>query len=168
MKVDDIRQSFGSLWSSVAGGWDRLRQGATGALTRFRPGDKSQLPAGNEVDDPPYLPDGSWALISGDVFEDRQRVVVRLEAPGMAREDFDVQVIGNALIVRGEKKFERESSEGRWRVLQCAYGAFHRSVPLPAEVQADGAKATYRDGVLRVELRKRETAAPQSRRIAIG
>jgi HSP20 family protein len=173
MKIDDIRQGFGSLWDSVAEGWDRLRQGAAGALTRFSPGEKSQLPAGSEVDDPPFLPGAaSWAMLGGDVFEDERRVVVRLEAPGMEREDFDVQVIGEALVVRGEKKFERETSEGgsegRWRVLQCAYGSFHRSVPLPAPVQADAAKASYRNGVLRVELPKREAAAPQARRIAIG
>lgn len=105
MKIDDIRQGFGSLWDSVAEGWERLRHGAAGALTRFSP---------------------------------------------------------------GEKKFERESSEGRWRVLQCAYGSFHRSVPLPAAVQPDAAKASYRNGVLRVEMPKRTAAQPQARRIAIG
>ncbi len=168
MKIDDIRQGFGSLWDSVAGGWDRLRQGAAGALTRFRPPEKASLPAGAVTDEPPYLPGAAWALMGGDVFEDDRRVVVRLEAPGMSRQDFDVQVLGQSLIVRGEKRFQRESGEGRWRVLQCAYGAFHRSVPLPAEVQAEGAKASYRDGVLRVELPKRESARPAARRIAIG
>jgi len=106
-------------------------------------------------------------MLGGDAFEDDERVVVRLEAPGMERDDFDVQVVGDALVVRGEKKFERESTEGRWRVLQCAYGSFHRSVPLPAAVRADAAQASYRNGVLRVELPKREPAAPPSRRIAV-
>jgi HSP20 family protein len=168
MKIDDIRQGFGSLWDSVAEGWDRLRQGAAGALTRFRPGEKSNLPSAAEVDDAPFLPGPSWTMLGGDIFEDDHRVVVRLEAPGMEREDFDVQVLGDTLIVRGEKKFERESSAGRWRVVQCAYGAFHRSVPLPAAVRADAAKASYRNGVLRVELPKRETSAPRARRINVG
>ena len=168
MKIDDMRQSFGSLWDTVAEGWDRLRQGAAGALTRFLPGDKSNLPARADTDDAPFLPGPSWSMLGGDVFEDDRRVVVRLEAPGMEREEFDVQVIGDALVVRGEKKFERESSDGRWRVLQCAYGTFHRSVPLPAAVQADAAKASYRNGVLRVELPKRAAAAPKTRRIAIS
>jgi HSP20 family protein len=168
MKIDDIRQGFGSLWDSVAEGWDRLRQGAAGALTRLQPSDRSNLPARTEVDDGPFLPGPSWAMLGGDVFEDDRRVVVRLEAPGMEREDFNVQLIGDALVVRGEKKFERESSQGRWRVLQCAYGAFHRSVPLPAAVRADAAKASYRNGVLRVELPKRDAGTPQARRIPIG
>jgi len=168
MKIDDIRQGFGSLRDSLAGGWERLRQGAAGALTRFRPGEQSKLPASSEVDDPPYLPDATtWAMLGGDVFEDERRVVVRLEVPGMEREDFDLQVIDDVLVVRGVKKFERESSEGRWRVLQCAYGSFHRSVPLPAAVRAEDAKASYRNGVLRVELPKREPALALARRIAI-
>jgi len=168
MKIDDIRQGFGALRDSVAEGWDRLRQGAAGALTRFRPGEKSNLPVAAEVDDGPFLPGPSWAMLGGDVFEDDRRVVVRLEAPGMEREDFDVQVLADTLVVRGEKRFERESSQGRWRVLQCAYGAFHRSVPLPAAVRAEAAKASYRNGVLRVELPKRETATPLARRITVG
>lgn len=166
MKIDDIRQGFGSLWDSVTEGWERLRHGAAGAWTHFKAGERDRPPA--DADDPPFLPAPSWALLGGDVFEDAERIVVRLEAPGMEREDFDVQVLGDTLVVRGEKKFERESTQGRWRTLQCAYGAFHRSVPLPAAVRADAAKASYRNGVLRVELPKREPAVAQGRRIAIG
>lgn len=168
--MEDIRQSFGSAWEkvadSVAEGWDRLRQRAAGALTRFEPGAKSNLPARDEVDD--RLPSLDWAMIGGDVFEDDQRVVVRLEAPGMQKEDFDLQVVGDALVVRGEKRFERESTEGRWRVVQCAYGSFHRSVPLPAAVKADEARATYRNGVLKVELPKQQPAKPKSLQIRVG
>lgn len=167
MKIDDIRRSVGSLWDSVAEGWDRLRQGAAGALTRFRPGDKSNLPATTEVDDALFATGPAWAMLGGDVFEDQRRIVVRLEAPGMEREDFDVQVIGETLVVRGEKKFESESSQGRWRVLQCAYGAFQRSVPLPAAVRAADAKASYRNGVLRIELPKRTESLPLARRIDV-
>jgi HSP20 family protein len=117
MKFDEVRHGLGSLWDSVAEGWDRLRQSAAGALTRFRPGEKSNLPARTEIDDPTYLPSNGWAMLGGDVFEDERRVVVRIEAPGMEKDDFDVQVFGDALVVRGEKRFERESIEGRWRVV---------------------------------------------------
>ncbi len=168
MKMDDIRQGFGSLWESVTEGWDRLRQSAAGALTRFKPGEKSNLPARDDIDDALYLPDSGWAMIGGDVFEDERRIVVRLEAPGMEKEDFDVQVVGDTLVVRGEKRFERESTEGRWRVLQCAYGAFHRSVPLPVPVKGHEARATYRNGVLRVELPKVNPSRPRALQIRVG
>jgi HSP20 family protein len=165
MKLNELKSGFGSLWDSMAEGWQRLRESAAAALTRFRPGAKSNLPARADVDDATWLPSQGWSMLGGDVFEDDQRLVVRLEIPGMAKEDFDIEVLDDLLIVRGEKRFERESTEGRWRVLQCAYGSFSRSVPLPVAVRPDGARATYRDGVLRIELPKVEPGRP--RRIAL-
>jgi HSP20 family protein len=76
-------------------------------------------------------------------------------------------VVGDALVVRGEKRFEREESEGRWRVLQCAYGSFRRVVPLPAPVLADRAKASYRNGVLKIELPKAAPGKPQTLAIKV-
>ena len=73
-----------------------------------------------------------------------------------------IEIGGDTLQVRGEKRFERESTEGRWRVLQCAYGSFQRSVPLPAPVRGEEASASYRDGVLRIDLPKREPGRPGS------
>ncbi len=168
MKVNDIRQGLGALWESVTDGWERLRRSAAGALTRFRPGEKSNLPAATEIDDRAWVPDLGWAMLGGDVFEDEQRVVVRIEAPGLEKDDFDVQVLGDTLVVRGEKRFERETGDGRWRVLQCAYGSFHRSVPLPAAVKADGAKARYRHGVLRIELPKAAPGRPRTITVDVG
>ena len=161
MKMNELKESFGSWWDSVAEGWQRLRESAAGALTRFRPGEKSNLPARAEVDDEFYLPSQGWSMLGGDVFEDDRRLVVRLEVPGMSKQDFDIEVLDDVLLVRGEKRFERESTEGRWRVLQCAYGSFSRSVPLPVKVRADQASATYRDGVLRIELPKAVPSKPK-------
>jgi HSP20 family protein len=107
-------------------------------------------------------------MLGGDVFEDEQRVVVRLEAPGMNKGDFDIQVQGDALVVRGEKRFERESTEGRWRVLQCAYGSFLRTVPLPAAVKGEQARASYRNGVLKVELPKQSPGKAAVTRIDVA
>lgn len=168
MKLDDIRHGAGALWDSVAEGWDRLRQSAAGALTRYRPGAKDDRPARDEIDDASYLPNASWAMLGGDVFEDVRRIVVRLEAPGMHKADFDIQVIDDALVVRGEKRFEREGTEGRWRVLQCAYGSFMRTVPLPAAVASEDSQATYRDGVLRIELRKLAPGRPRVTRVRVN
>lgn len=168
MKLSDVRQGMGSMWESVAEGWDRLRQSAAGALTRFKPGERSNVPAQADIDQAAWLPGTSWAMLGGDVFEDDTRVVVRLEAPGMNKSDFDLQVFEDELVVRGEKRFEGERSDGRWRVLQCAYGSFQRSVPLPVPVEVEQAKATYRDGVLRVELPKRQPGKPARRRICVS
>ena len=168
MKLDDLRQGVGTLWDSVTEGWERLRQGAAGALTRYRPEHKASLPAPDEVDDASYKPGASWAMLGGDVFEDDKRIVVRLEAPGMNKSDFDVQVLDGALLVRGEKRFERQSTAGRWRVLQCAYGSFLRTVPLPGAVKGDQAQASYRNGVLKVELPKLSPGRPSVTQISVS
>ena len=167
MKLPDLRHGVGALWDTVAEGWDRLRQTTAGALTRYRPADRASLPTADEVDDASYIPHASWAMLGGDVFEDERRVVVRLEAPGMNKGDFDIQIVGDALVVRGEKRFERESTAGRWRVLQCAYGSFLRSVPLPAPVHEAQSRATYRNGVLKVELTKVSPGRPEVRQIDV-
>ena len=65
----------------------------------------------------------------------------------------------------GEKRSDREVKNGRYSVVQCAYGSFCRNVALPVAVKADQAKASYRDGVLRIELPKADEA--RARRIAV-
>ena len=168
MKFDDLKHGFSNIWDSMAEGWQRLREGAVGALTRFRPGERSAMPARSEVDDTFYWPSHGWSLLGGDLFEDDQRLVVRLEIPGMEKDNFDIAVSDNLLTVSGEKRFEGERSEGRYRSFECAYGAFHRSVPLPASVDVDQAKATYRNGILKITLPKRAPARPKVSRIPVG
>jgi HSP20 family protein len=166
--VAGIRQGFASLWDSVAEGWQRMRESAAGALTRFRPGEHANVPAKGEVDDDFYLPSDGWSMLGGDVFEDERRLVVRLEVPGMDKNGFDIEVQDDALVVCGEKHFERETTEGRYRMLQCAYGSFRRVVPLPAPVLADHSRATYRDGVLKIELAKAQPGRPKAHSIRIN
>ncbi len=168
MRLENIKQGFNSLWDSMAEGWQRLRQSAAGALIRFMPGEQSNLPGKSEVDDDFYLPSQGWALLGGDVFEDDARLVIRVEIPGMRKDEFRIEVIDDALVVSGEKHFERESSEGRYRVLQCAYGSFRRIIPLPTRVLADQADARYADGVLRIELPKASPGRPRSHTINVN
>lgn len=154
MKFDSLKEGVESFWDNLSEGWRHLTQSAAGALTRFKAGDNTELPAQTEVDDVSWLPSRAWAMLGGEVFEDAERLVVRLEVPGMEKQDMVIEVRGDALLVSGEKRFAQESTEGRWRVMQCAYGSFQRVVPLPEPVLADQARATYGNGVLRVELPK--------------
>lgn len=167
MKIDDIKQSVNSLWASATEGWRRLRQSASDSLTPFKETDGASLPARSEVDDDFYLPSLGWSMLGGNVFEDDQRVVVRLEVPGMEKENFNIEVIDDMLVVRGQKRFERESSEGRYRLLQCAYGSFRREISLPVPVRVDKTEASYKNGVLRIELPKAPSARPRSKTIKI-
>ncbi len=162
MKLEHMKETVQSFWDNVAEGWRHLWHSASGALTRFKPGDKTDLPAPAEVDDISWLPSRGWSMLGGDVFEDDKRLVVRLEVPGMEKEDLDIQVTDDALVVSGEKRFQKEDSQGRWRVMQCAYGRFRRVVPLPLPVKADAARASYRNGVLKVELPKQVESRPRA------
>ncbi len=150
--IDELKEGLGEIWGSMAEGWRRLRQQAAGALTRFHPGEK--YPAPSTTSGGLALPSTGWALLAGDVFEDDKKLSVRLEIPGMEKGDLNIEVSDDSLIVRGEKRIEQESEEGRYRVLQCAYGRFDRVVPLPSPVLADQAKASYENGVLKIDLPK--------------
>ncbi|TCS70540.1 heat shock protein Hsp20 [Sulfuritortus calidifontis] len=162
MKLEQVKESVQSFWDNVAEGWRHLWHSASGALTRFKPGDKTDLPGPVEVDDVSWLPSRGWSMLGGDVFEDDKRLVVRLEVPGLEKEDIDIQVTDDALIVSGEKRFQKEDTQGRWRVMQCAYGSFRRVVPLPLPVKAEAARASYRNGVLKVELPKQVESRPRA------
>lgn len=168
MNLAGLKHGIGSVWESVSDGWRRLRDSAASALTLFKPSERDPLPAAEAVDDAHYLPSAGWAMLAGNVFEDEKNVIVWLEIPGMEKDNFDIAVSDNLLTVSGEKRFEREGSEGRYRSFECAYGAFHRSVPLPASVDVDQAKATYRNGILKITLPKRAPARPKASRIPVG
>lgn len=140
-----------------------LRHRLADALTRFKPRFGRDRAA--EEGDTGYLP--TWGMLAGEVFEDRAKVVVRLEAPGMTVRDFELEVQGETLHVRGEKRVARESGDGRYQLLECAYGSFERTIPLPAAVRADKAQATYRSGVLRIELPKQRDSEPRRLKVKV-
>jgi HSP20 family protein len=159
----EIGEGLERAWDSIADGWRQLRQRATHALTRFNPSSREgQLETAEEL----YLQRSSrWGLLAADVSETDSEVNVRLEAPGLEADNFDIHVVGNVLVVRGEKQVRHSSTEGRFHVMECAYGSFERAVPLPLEVDENAAKASYRRGVLHIKLPKK--AAARARRIEV-
>lgn len=161
--VEQIKQGADQAWESLTEGWRALSARASGALTRFRPAAESAPPAswpGTGLES-----FNSWAFLAADVVDADDKLVVRIEAPGMRREDFHVELDAGVLSVWGEKRFDGEARQGRYTIAQCAYGSFRRDVVLPAAVKADHTQATYRDGVLRIELPKADGA--RVRRIAV-
>lgn len=168
MKLESIKEGVGSFLDSVTEGWHHLRESAANALTRFKPTESSQLPDKAAIDDPFYFPITNWSMLGGEVFEDEKRIVVRLEVPGLNKSDMDIEVYDGTLVVKGEKRFERENTDGRWRVMQCAYGTFRRVVPLSSPVLADQADATYKNGILRIELPKAAPEKPTGHTIKVA
>jgi HSP20 family protein len=105
---------------------------------------------------------GAWAFMAADVVDSGEKLAVRLEAPGMTRDDFVVELRGKLLSISGDKHVDKETQHGRYRVTECAYGRFRREVVLPSEVKRDECSATYRDGVLRIELAKSQETRHRS------
>lgn len=165
--IKELKQELAESWKTLAQGWRQARERATTAMTRFKPsGNGLALPRLPEAG-PYWLAAPDWGLLAGDVFEDRDSVVVRLEVPGMERDDFDIHVESETLHIRGDKRSSHESADGSYRMLECAYGTFERSIRLPAAVHSDRAKATYRNGVLRIVLPKKEPSEPRRLRVPI-
>jgi HSP20 family protein len=152
--LNDWKRGLESALGSLSEGWRELRDRASGALVRFRPGSTEASPDGYSV--------SGWGFMAADLSDDDRNVVVRLEAPGMHKDDFAIEVRDDVLVVRGEKHFERESSDSRYHLVQCSYGSFRREIGLPVEVKANLATATYRDGVLRITLPKRAAGRSSS------
>ena len=99
--LQQISEGVGNAWDSLLDGWRRLYRRAAGAITRFSPGGKSGQT--REI----ALRSAGWGVLACEVYDDADRVVVRLEAPGMEKDDFDLQVLDDHLVVRGEKQMEQ-------------------------------------------------------------
>ena len=161
--LDQVRHGLNRLWDNLAEGWQNLRERASQAMTRFAPLRSSST---LETAEERFIRSASrWGLLTAELSEDDQQVRVRLEAPGMEAGDFDLSVVDNHLVIRGEKKVQREQSEGRYYMMECAYGSFERALPLPAPVDEDRATAKYKRGVLTITLPKIQVGA--TRRITV-
>lgn len=103
-----------------------------------------------------------------DVSESADAIRVKVEAPGVAKDDFKISVQNNVLTIRGEKKMEKETTEENYHRVERVYGSFFRAVELPSAVQTDGVNASYRDGVLTITLPKSEEAKPKEIAVEAG
>jgi HSP20 family protein len=101
-----------------------------------------------------------------EVSEKHREVIVTAELPGMEDKDVELSVDDDVLTIRGEKKEEREEEREGSYYSERSFGSFQRLVRLPAPVDRDRAKATFRKGVLTVRLPKTE-AGDKTRRIRI-
>jgi HSP20 family protein len=115
---------------------------------------------------------GDEDLVSGtwvppvDVAETQDKIVVRAEVPGIRQEDISIEFENGLLTLRGERKLEK--AEGvTWHRVERIYGNFSRSFTLPRSVDPERIAATYREGILEVEVPKREEAKPKHIKIAV-
>jgi HSP20 family protein len=126
-------------------------------ITRYNPFDDlfNEFTKGFWVK-PLAMPAGAELSIKVDVKEDDKSYTVRADIPGVKKEDIQVDVEGNMISLRAEAKQEKEEKKGEKVIYsERSYGMVSRSFSLPAEVDAKGAKAEYKDGVLSLMLPKK-------------
>ena len=103
-----------------------------------------------------------------DIYEDSEKVVLKLEVPGIEEKDLDVRVENHTLTVKGERKFEKEEKEENFHRIERRYGSFYRAFTLPNTVDTESVSASYNAGVLKLELKKKPEAQPKQIKVNVG
>ena len=140
---DTVRESLDVL----AEGWQDLWNKARHAITRFTP-----------ASDDASIGTNRWGLLSAELHESGETLSVSIEAPGLKKEDFEIFIDGQALVVRGTKQSSAERNDGHYHITERAYGRFERVLRLPAEVEEAGTEASYKNGVLTITIPKSRKA----------
>jgi len=94
-------------------------------------------------------------------FVREENLVVRADLPGIDPKNLELEVDGNRLTIKGERKAVNESNEGEPHYREISYGRFERSIALPDGVDAESVKATYHDGVLQVTMKAPKALVPK-------
>lgn len=103
-----------------------------------------------------------------DVLEKKDRIVLTAELPGFTEDQIHLRFEDGVLTLDGERRFEKEADDARYHCVERCYGRFSRSFRLPANVEEERISASFANGLLVVELPKREEAPPKSIRIRTG
>ena len=103
-----------------------------------------------------------------DIYEDPQKVMLKLEVPGIDQKDLDVRVENHTLTVKGVRNFEAEEKEENFHRIERRYGSFYRAFTLPSTVDTENVAASYNAGVLKLELKKRPEAQPKQIQISVA
>ena len=118
----------------------------------------------NFLDD--ALTSGTWAP-PVDVAEEGDKIMVKIEVPGMEEKDLKVNFEDGLLTVSGERQFERKDERNYHRI-ERSYGSFTRQFSLPRSVDGGAITAEYRNGVLEIEIPKKEEAKPRQIQINVS
>ena len=123
------------------------------SLSRFRTPDEETMPT-------------FWSP-AVDIYETDEHIVLKAELPGVDRKEVSVEVKDNTLLLKGERKREKELKEENFHRIERSYGTFMRSFSLPVTVKQDEVKARFKDGILEVTLPKAEVAKPKQVKVEV-
>ena len=105
---------------------------------------------------------------SVDVSEGKKDIIVKAEIPGVDRKDIDISLEGRLLSIKGEKKQEKEESGEHYHRVESSFGYYQRTIELPAEVDPSDVDAAYKNGILKIKLKKIEEAETKTIKVKTG
>ncbi|MBZ5535653.1 MAG: Hsp20/alpha crystallin family protein [Acidobacteriia bacterium] len=109
----------------------------------------------------------SWSP-AVDIYETNEQLSFAVEVPGFKQEDLSISVENGVLTIQGERKFEEKKDEKNYHRLERAYGHFVRTFTLPGNLNPEAINASLNDGVLSINIAKREEAKPKTIQIGVG
>ena len=120
----------------------------------------------------PYRSDEGFAMSAWspavDIYETDKEIVLKAELPEMQEKDIDIKVEDNNLIISGERRMEKEVKEENYHRVERSYGKFLRSFSLPSNVDSQKISARFANGLLTIEMPKREETKPKSIKVQVG
>jgi len=111
---------------------------------------------------PINLRDGGWSAPAVDMYQTDDEVVVKAALPGFKTDEVQINVTGDVLTIRGERKHEEENKEKAWHIREQRWSSFERSVALPTAVVPDRAEASFENGILTITFPKAEEVKPKT------
>jgi HSP20 family protein len=159
------RKQGGQAPAAAADPWRSLRTEMERMFDRFG------LPSFRRMFDPepgwPSLRHFAFSAPPIDMSEDETSYKITAELPGLDANDVDVQVAGDTLVLKGEKRQEKEERNKNYHFSERSYGAFQRAFDLPASVDRDNIAAEFAKGVLTITLPKTKAAQQQAKKIDV-
>jgi HSP20 family protein len=105
---------------------------------------------------------GGWSSPAVDMYQTDDEVVVKAALPGFKADEVQINVTGDLLSIRGERKSDDEQKEKSWHIREHRWDSFERSITLPTDVVSDQADASFENGILTIKLPKAEEVKPKT------
>ncbi len=99
---------------------------------------------------------------SVDIYETEDSIVLNAEVPGINEKDIEIKIEDNTLTLKGDRKFEKETTEENYHRIERSYGSFFRSFSIPRNVDQEKINAEHDNGVIRITMPKRPESKPKT------
>jgi HSP20 family protein len=120
-----------------------------------------------ENDFPMFRPVVNGSLPAVNISETDNSYQIEMSSPGFSKADISIAIEGDTLTISGEKKSESNEETKKYSRKEFSYQNFKRSFTLPEHLDSEKIAAKFEDGILRIDLPKKESAQPQARKIEL-